>query len=85
MLAKKSKREAERRKGRSRSPSEERRRNKSKKSDKDRERSKPKKKLPNSWNEFKKEGHKLRHFRRFKYEVEKEKLREKKRHRRSSR
>ncbi|XP_054280868.1 uncharacterized protein LOC128998666 isoform X2 [Macrosteles quadrilineatus] len=85
VLAKKSKREAERRKGRSRSQSEERHRSKSKKSDKDRERSKNRKILPSSWIEFKKEGHKLRHFRRFKYEVEKEKLRDKKRHRRNSR
>lgn len=85
MLAKKLKRETEKSKdrgrSRSKSPSDDRRRNKSKRSDK--ERSKKKLKLPLSWNEFKKEGHKIHHFRRFKYEVEKDDLRDKKRHKKS--
>lgn len=85
VLAKKLKREAEKPRGkgrsRSKSPSDDRRRSKSKRSDKERLRKKLK--MPLNWKEFKKEGHKIRHFRRFKYEIEKSELREKKRHKRS--
>lgn len=70
-----------------RSPSGERRRSKSKRTDKDvKEKSKKKRVMPNSWIQFKKEGHKVYHFRRFKYIIEKElqrDLRDKKRHKHS--
>lgn len=87
VLAKKFKLREERGREKRRSHSGERRRSKHKRTEKDeKEKSKKKRVMPTSWIQFKKEGHKVYHFRRFKYLVEKDlhhDLRDKKRHKHS--
>uniref|UniRef100_A0A1B6DHG0 Uncharacterized protein n=1 Tax=Clastoptera arizonana TaxID=38151 RepID=A0A1B6DHG0_9HEMI len=86
ILAKKDKKRDDKRSG-----SEEKdrhRSSKSKKSNRDRDHERRKRKpktLPLNWNEFKKDGHKVHHFRRFKFEVSKLEAKEKRSHRRRSR
>lgn len=87
LLAKKDKKKEDKRSG---SEGKERHRSsKSKRSDKDREREKERRKrkpktLPLDWKEFKRDGHKVHHFRRFKFEISKLE-KDKRRHRRGSR